>query len=100
MVTRMLRLCSLLAFVGSEAVPSAGEYGTYTIQRRATYQPLSHTVWSSNKGKWNEPEVAQPLTISENVFELVMGLFENITHEKTKFLHHVCRAIDFILIVG
>ena len=62
--------------------------------------PLSRTVWSSNKGKGNELEVAQPLIISENEFELVMGLFEKITHEKTEFFHHVCRAIDFILIVG
>ena len=96
----MLCLRSLLAFVGAEAVPSAGEYGVYAIQRRAAYQPLSCTVWSSNKGKGNEPEVAQPLTISENEFELVMGLFEKITHKKTEFLHHVCRAIDFVLIVG
>ena len=96
----MLHLCSLLAFVGVEAVPTTGEYGAYAIQRRATYQPLSHTVWSSNKGKGNEPEVAQPLTISENEFKLMMGLFEKITHKKTEFLHHVCRAIDFVLIVG
>ena len=96
----MLRLHSLLAFVGAEAVPSAGEYGMYAIQRRATYQPSSRTVWSSNKGKGNEPEVAQPLTISENEFELMTGLFEKITHEKTEFLHHVCRAIDFVLLVG
>lgn len=44
---------------------------------------------SSNKGKGKEPEITQPLTMSENEFELVMGLFEKITHEKTEFLHHV-----------
>ena len=91
----MLCLHSLLAFVGAEAVPSAGEYGAYAIQRGATYQPSPCTVWSSNKGKGDKPEVAQPLTISENEFELV-----KITHEKTEFLHHVCRAINFVLPVG
>ena len=58
------------------------------------------TFRSSNKGKGKEPEVAQPLGMSENEFELVMGLFEKITHEKTEFLHHVCGVIYFVLIVG
>jgi enhancer of polycomb-like protein len=43
----------------------------------------------SAKVKGKEPEVIQRLTISENEFELVMGLFEKATHEKTEFLHHV-----------
>jgi enhancer of polycomb-like protein len=43
----------------------------------------------SAKAKGKEPEVVQPLVISENEFELVMGLFEKVTHEKTEFLHHV-----------
>jgi enhancer of polycomb-like protein len=42
----------------------------------------------SAKAKGKEPEVVQPLVISENEFELVMGLFEKVTHEKTEFLHH------------
>ena len=29
----------------------------------------------------------------EDEFELVMGLFEKVTHEKTDFLHHVCHCI-------
>jgi enhancer of polycomb-like protein len=43
----------------------------------------------SAKAKGKEPEVSQPLIISEDEFELVMGLFEKETHEKTEFLHHV-----------
>jgi hypothetical protein len=35
------------------------------------------------KAEGKEPEVVQPLTISENEFELVMGLFAKVTHEKT-----------------
>ena len=31
----------------------------------------------------------QPLTISKNKLELVMGLFEKVTHKKTEYLHHV-----------
>ena len=31
----------------------------------------------------------QPFTISENELELVMGLFEKVTREKTEYLHHV-----------
>jgi enhancer of polycomb-like protein len=43
----------------------------------------------SAKAKGKEPEVLQPISISEDEFELVMGLFEKVTHEKTEFLHHV-----------
>jgi len=43
----------------------------------------------SAKAKGKEPEVVQPIVISENEFELAMGLFEKVTHEKTEFLHHV-----------
>jgi enhancer of polycomb-like protein len=43
----------------------------------------------SAKAKGKEPEISQPLVISEDEFELVMGLFEKETHEKTEFLHHV-----------
>ena len=38
----------------------------------------------SRKGK--EPE---SVPISEDEFELVMAMFEKITHEKAEFLHHV-----------
>lgn len=43
---------------------------------------------SARKGK--EPvEGPQAVAMSEDEFELVMGLFEKVTHEKTPFLHHV-----------
>jgi enhancer of polycomb-like protein len=43
----------------------------------------------SAKAKGKEPDVVQPVTISEDEFELVMGLFEKWTSEKTPFLNHV-----------
>jgi enhancer of polycomb-like protein len=43
----------------------------------------------SAKAKGKEPDVIQPISISEDDFELVMGLFEKVTHEKTEYLHHV-----------
>ncbi|EMD31875.1 hypothetical protein CERSUDRAFT_119155 [Gelatoporia subvermispora B] len=42
----------------------------------------------STKGKGKDPDVAQPTTMSEDEFELVMAVFEKVTHEKTEFLHH------------
>ncbi|KAI0646398.1 enhancer of polycomb-like-domain-containing protein [Trametes meyenii] len=42
----------------------------------------------SAKAKGKEPDVAQPVAMSEDEFELVMSIFEAITHEKTEFLHH------------
>jgi hypothetical protein len=32
-----------------------------------------------------------PVVISEDEFELVIGIFEKVTHERTEFLHHVRR---------
>ena len=46
----------------------------------------------SAKAKGKEPESAQAVAITEDEFELVMGIFEKITHDKTEFLHHVCRS--------
>lgn len=43
----------------------------------------------SAKAKGKEPESSQPLAIQEDLFELVMGLFEKVTHEKTEHLHLV-----------
>lgn len=45
----------------------------------------------SRKGK--EPE---SVTISEDEFELVMAMFEKITHEKAEFLHHVSATFSDI----
>ncbi|EIN12711.1 hypothetical protein PUNSTDRAFT_130959 [Punctularia strigosozonata HHB-11173 SS5] len=42
----------------------------------------------SAKAKGKEPDVPQPVPITEDEFELVMGVFEKVTHEKTEFLHH------------
>ena len=44
----------------------------------------------SAKAKGKDPEVSQPVAMSEDEFELVMAIFEKVTHEKTEFLHHVC----------
>ena len=44
----------------------------------------------SAKARGKEPESAQAVAITEDEFELVMGLLEKITHDKTEFLHHVC----------
>lgn len=43
----------------------------------------------STKAKGKEAESVPPITMSEDEFELVMGLFELITHEETEYLHHV-----------
>ncbi|KAK7683201.1 hypothetical protein QCA50_013874 [Cerrena zonata] len=42
----------------------------------------------SSKAKGKEPEVSQPVVMTEDEFELVMAVFEKVTHEKTEFLHH------------
>ncbi|OCH93358.1 hypothetical protein OBBRIDRAFT_328810 [Obba rivulosa] len=42
----------------------------------------------STKGKGKDPDVAQPVNMSEDEFELVTAIFEKVTHEKTEFLHH------------
>ncbi|KAI0262080.1 enhancer of polycomb-like-domain-containing protein [Gloeopeniophorella convolvens] len=48
----------------------------------------TRTSQRSAKAKGKEPDVAQPVAISEDEFELVMGVLEKVTHEKTEFLHH------------
>lgn len=57
----------------------------------------TRTSARSAKAKGKEPDVVQPVPITEDEFELTMGLFEKVTHEKTEFLHHVrfiVRAAD------
>lgn len=49
----------------------------------------------SSKSKGKEPESVQPIAINEDEFELVMGLFEKLTHEKTEFLHHSFDGMTF-----
>lgn len=43
----------------------------------------------STKAKGKESDNNSPIEVSEDQFELVMGLFELITHEETEYLHHV-----------
>ena len=47
----------------------------------------------SAKAKGKEPEFAQAVAITEDEFELVMGIFEKMTHDKTEFLHHVRHSV-------
>ncbi|KAH0835627.1 enhancer of polycomb-like-domain-containing protein [Lanmaoa asiatica] len=49
----------------------------------------------SAKAKGKEPESAQAVAITEDEFELVMGIFEKITHDKTEFLHHGLDGMTF-----
>lgn len=44
----------------------------------------------SAKSRGKEPETHQAIFMSEDHFELVMGLMEKITHDNTPFLHVVC----------
>ncbi|KAK7470514.1 Enhancer of polycomb-like protein 1 [Stygiomarasmius scandens] len=49
----------------------------------------------SAKAKGKEPET-QSVIMSEDEFELVMGLFEKFAHENTEFLHHALQhGMDF-----
>ena len=41
----------------------------------------------SAKGKGKEPDHPQPVLINEDEFELIMGVFEKATHDKTPYLH-------------
>lgn len=43
----------------------------------------------SAKAKGKEPDTTPAVAMSEDEFELVMGVFEKVTHDKTEFLHHV-----------
>lgn len=50
----------------------------------------TRTSSRSAKVKGKEPESSQLVFVSEDEFELVMGVFEKVTHERTEYLHHVC----------
>ncbi len=49
----------------------------------------TRTSARSAKVKGKEPDNAVAVEMSDDHFELVMGLFELITHEETEYLHHV-----------
>ena len=42
----------------------------------------------SSKAKGKEPDLSAPVSMSENEFELMMAVFEKVTHDKTEYLHH------------
>ena len=65
--------------------------GEGTSAQGAVSPSTGRTSTRSAKAKGKEPEEAQPIIMNEDEFELVMGLFEKITQEKTEFLHHVRR---------
>ena len=67
--------------------------GEGTSVQGAVSASATRTSARSAKAKGKEPEASQALVISEAEFELVMGLFEKVTHEKTEYLHHVCLTI-------
>jgi hypothetical protein len=55
-----------------------------------TSRPVGQRGPCGANAKGKEPDVTQPIILFEDEFELVMGLFEKVTHEKTEFLHHIC----------
>ncbi|KAJ7600938.1 polycomb enhancer protein [Mycena floridula] len=62
--------------------------GEGTSAQGAVSASGTRTSARSARAKGKEPDVAQPVVITEDEFELVMGLFEKTTHEKTEYLHH------------
>lgn len=59
----------------------------------------SGTRSSRNTKKGKDPEANHAIAISEDEFELVMAIFEKITHEKTEFLHHVSSILSCYSVV-
>ena len=49
----------------------------------------TRTSARSAKAKGKEPDVSHPVAVSEDEFELVMGIYEKLTSEKYEYLHHV-----------
>ncbi|KAL5512537.1 hypothetical protein ACEPAG_3190 [Sanghuangporus baumii] len=60
---------------GTSSQTSASSAGTTTRSARST------------KAKGKEIETNTPVVMNEDEFELLMGLFEKITHDNTPFLH-------------
>ena len=67
--------------------------GEGTSAQGALSSPVTRTSARSLKAKGKEPETLQSVVISEDEFELVMGVFEKVTHERTAYLHHVCVVV-------
>jgi enhancer of polycomb-like protein len=70
--------------------------GEGTSAQGAVSTPGTRTSVRSAKAKGKEPESLLPVAISEDEFELVMGILEKVTHERTEFLHHVCFLIHLL----
>jgi len=62
--------------------------GEGTSAQGAVSASGTRTSARSAKAKGKEPEPTQPVVISEDEFELIMGIFEKVTHERTEYLHH------------
>lgn len=67
--------------------------GEGTSAQGALTSPVTRNSARSLKAKGKEPETLQPMVISADEFELVMGVFEKVTHERTVYLHHVCVVV-------
>jgi enhancer of polycomb-like protein len=63
--------------------------GEGTSAQGAVSGARSASSQRSAKAKGKEPEVAQLVVMSEDEFELLMAVFEKVTHDKTEYLHHV-----------
>lgn len=63
--------------------------GEGTSAQGAVSASGTRTSARSAKAKGKEPDVSQPVLISEDEFELVVGIYEKVTHEKYEYLHHV-----------
>jgi enhancer of polycomb-like protein len=65
--------------------------GEGTSTQAAVSSPGTSTRHSqrSAKARGKEPEVQSAMLLTEDQFELVMGLFEKWTQDKAEFLHHV-----------
>ncbi|KAJ3557054.1 hypothetical protein NP233_g11834 [Leucocoprinus birnbaumii] len=55
----------------------------------------TRTSARSAKAKGKEPDVSQPVVVSEDEFELVVGIYEKLTSEKYEYLHHGLEATNF-----
>ena len=53
----------------------------------------TRTSARSAKAKGKEPDVSHPVAVSEDEFELVMGIYEKLTSEKYEYLHHVSTGV-------
>jgi len=73
--------------------------GEGTSAQGALSTSSTRTSARSAKAKGKEPDISQPVVISEDEFELVMGVFEKVTHERTEYLHHVCTCFTFVFLV-